>query len=310
MEKAAGQLLQALLRDQALLLTERLCIALALARAMSLLHEAQMIHTDVHGENYIVIRTPTGWIVVVIDIDGGGLLSPPGPIYPMSQPRRLYKAPELFSTTWPELHELGLFYAPDDWALAVLLYQLLVDYQGPFCSAANHPDQSITTYVPYAPYAYRDPSATWPLPWQEALLKRTGLPDGVVSLFYQTFQHRFLREKQQQKLRPTASDWGAALKSAITPPPVLPVSTLRVQPPPPLRSVAPPPSRRGWAAKARRVFSGLGARLTHRLCSALVPALGALRFLPAVAGVVGLGHPALPAPSTAGLSLVRPSPGV
>ncbi len=278
MEKAEGQLLQVLLRDQSLLLPERLRIALALARAISLLHAAQMIHTDVHPDNYIVIHTPTGWMVVVIDIDGGGLLSPPGPIYPMSQPKKLYKAPELFTTKWRELHERGLLFAPDNWALAVLLYQLLVDYQGPFCSAANHPDQSITKYEPYAPFAYREPEASWPKPWQEAMFTRANFPDPVISLFYATFQHRFLCEKQQERQRPTASDWGAALERAITPPSALPVSTLRVQPPPPpVSGAAPPAARHGWAERARRLCLRLGARLTRALRSALVPARAVTR---------------------------------
>ncbi len=305
MEKAEGQLLQALLRDQALTLPERLRIALALARALALLHAAQMIHTDVHPDNYIVFSAPTGWIVIVIDIDGGGLLSPPGPIDPMSQPKRVYKAPELFIMKWPELRAKGLFFDPDRWALAVLLYQLLVDYQGPFCSAATHPDQSITNYTPYAPFAYRDPEASWPLPWQEALFKRTSLPDPVVSLFYTTFQHRFLCKEQRS--RPAAADWEAALVSAITPPPPVPVSTLRVPPPPPLRGPAPPSARsQGWAAKARRMCLSLGVRLTRALRCALVPRYGALRWLPAVAGVIGLGHPAFIAPSQAEAPLVRP----
>jgi hypothetical protein len=285
MEKAEGQLLWTLLRGNAVAKEERLPLACAVARAFRRLRDAQLAHGDPHTENFFALQTPTGWVVPVIDIDGGGLLGPPGPIDPMSQPKRLYKAPELFSAKWPELRARGLFFAPDAWALAVLLYQLLVDYQGPFCSARVHPNPAVTMYVAYAPYAYRDSDAVWPQPWQEALLTRAGLPDTLVSYFYAAFQHRFILAKNARP-RPSASDWETALQSAITPPLAVPVHTVKA--PPPVIKAA-PPRRRGRAAQARRIVPALQALLTQARRTRLSLARAASIFPQALAGTVGGG---------------------
>jgi hypothetical protein len=274
MEKAEGELLQTILRGQDTPQEERLALGCALARAMRLLHAGQMIHVDVHPENYIVLRTPTGWIVYILDIDGGGLFSPPGPIYPMSQPKRIYKAPELAARKWQQLHKENLFFAPDDWALAVLLYQLLVDYEGPFCSVRKHPDSAVTNYAPYPPFAYREPGTHWPLPWQEAVMSRAALPDQVISYFYATFQYRFALTEKNKSPRPTAEQWEAAL-SPPPPPPLCHVSALHTvctpaksaQPPRPV----PVPASVAGGPDGAHVVQGsclpLPARQAAPLCS-------------------------------------------
>jgi hypothetical protein len=204
---------------------------------MKKLQTAQLVHADVNPENFIVAHDRTGWSVFVLDIDGGGLLGPPGPIYPMSQPKRMYKAPELCAMQWEQLHKENLFFAPDAWSLAVLLYQLLVDYEGPFCSVQKHPNPTVKNYQPFKPYAYRDRFAQWPMPWQEGVLKDAKLPHQLVSLFYETFQHRFLAGKKENgRSRPTAERW----ETALSPLPDLPVvmekkTTLRMSVPPPPR---------------------------------------------------------------------------
>jgi serine/threonine protein kinase len=224
MQKAEGELLQTILRNQTITADNKVPLAQALASAMHKLRAAQLVHADPNPENYVVKHDQTGWTVSVLDIDGGGLLSPPGPIYPMSQPKRIYKAPELATMHWKTLHERGYFFAPDQWALAVLLYQILVDYAGPFCPVRKHPNPAVKDYIPFKTYAYRDPSIQWPLPWQVALLRQATLSDQIIALFYETFQHRFDLEK-----RPTAARWEAALRSATTPPPRWTVYTVLVK---------------------------------------------------------------------------------
>ena len=192
MQKAEGVELQTFFRQKQITPDNRRPLAHALARALCALHSAQFVHADPNPENYIVHQDATGFTVIVLDIDGGGLLSPPGPVYPMSQPKRIYKAPELCALPWEQLHKRFLFFAPDQWALAVLIYQILVDYEGPFCTVKTHPNPTVTNYSPYKPYAYRDQATEWPLPWQEALIRHAKLSDEVVSLFYETFQHRFI----------------------------------------------------------------------------------------------------------------------
>jgi serine/threonine protein kinase len=223
MQRAEGVLLQSLMREKRITASKRLPIAQALARALAKLHHAQIIHADLHPENYIVSEGKEGFSVIVLDIDGGGLVSPPGPLYPAAQPKRLYKAPELSHMTWEHVYKRRLFFAPDDWALAVLLYQILVDYEGPFCSVQKHPNPSVTNYTPYMSAAYRDRSIAWPMPWQKQLLQGAGLPGQVVSLFSETFAHRFMLDEKKKEIksrRPTAEQWEKALapQPALSPP--------------------------------------------------------------------------------------------
>jgi serine/threonine protein kinase len=217
MQRAEGELLQNMLRQNKITPEHRLPLARALARAMRLLHASQIVHADVNPENFIVHLSPTGWRISVLDIDGGGLVSPPGPVYPMSQPKRLYKAPELAAMQWKHLYERHLFFASDRFALAVLLYQLLVDYEGPFCTVKTHPNPEVKNYVPYKPYAYRDTAVAWPAPWQKNVLRRAKLSPRIVSLFSETFGNRFAlveNKKKMMRRRPTAADWEHALSLA------------------------------------------------------------------------------------------------
>lgn len=221
MQRAEGVSLQSLLREKRIAASQHLPIAQALARALSKLHSAQIVHADPHPDNYFVREDPTGFTVIVLDVDGGAVVSPPGPVYPMSQPKRLYKAPELSRMKWQQLYKRHLFFAPDDWALAILVYQLLVDYEGPFCTVKSHPNPSVTNYTPFPTAAYREPSIQWPQPWQEALLRQAKLSHEVVSLFYATFARRFLFDEKKREIksvRPTASEW----EKALCPPPALP----------------------------------------------------------------------------------------
>jgi hypothetical protein len=226
-------------------------------------------------------------MVSVLDIDGGGLLSPPGPIYPMSQPKRLYKAPELSIMQWKHLHDRNLFFAPDDWALAVLLYQLFVDYEGPFCTVQKHPDPAVKDYMPFKPAAYRDRTALWPLPWQEAMLARAALPKTVVSLFYETFQHRF---DLQMRPRPKAALWEVALRNRTTPPPVVNVYVLRAQPPPPVRAEAPRPHGHGRAAKPWGIVRPFRACVTLALRPGLWAWRAAIRWRKALRATMNPLH--------------------
>jgi serine/threonine protein kinase len=217
MRRAEGVPLQSLLRENRIATSQNLPVALALARALAKLHSAQIIHADVHPDNYFVRGGPGGYTAIVLDIDGGGLLSPPGPIYPMSQPKRLYKAPELSQMKWQQLYNRHLAFAPDDWGLAVLLYQLLVDYEGPFCTVKTHPNPAVKNYTPYQQAAYRDRSVRWPAAWQEPLLFQSNLTLNIISLFYATFASRFLLDEKKEVTneRPTASVWEQALCPAL-----------------------------------------------------------------------------------------------
>jgi serine/threonine protein kinase len=267
MRKADGETLQTLFLEKRVTSDNRIPLALALASAMKELHAAQICHADPHPENFMVREEGGAFTVFVLDIDGGGYLGPPGPIYPLSQPGRVYKAPELSVMGWKQLHERSLFFAPDDWALAVLLYRILVDDEGPFPTVANHPDPALQYYTPFNPYDYRDPDAQWPQPWQEDLLSRAQLSNQVVSLFSETFQHRF-KPQRKERPRPTAYLWKKALDAAATPP-VLNVSILRLTPPPPVRSKACRFRTHWWAGRVRRIIRPLRKRANRALFSCL-----------------------------------------
>jgi DNA-binding helix-hairpin-helix protein with protein kinase domain len=239
---------------------------------MQKLHEAQICHADPHPDNFMVREEGGAFTVYVLDIDGGGYLAPPGPIYPLVQPGRVYKAPELSVMGWKKLHERSLFFAPDDYALAVLLYRILVDEEGPFPTVANHPDPALHHYTPFSPYAYRDPDATWPQPWQEDVLKKTPLPNQLLSLFYDTFHYRFAPQRDG-KSRPTAAGWKTALAEALKPPPVLKVSILRVKTPPPVEAKAPRVRAPWWSGGLRWFIRPRRLRINR----ALTPCLWTLR---------------------------------
>jgi hypothetical protein len=260
MQRAEGVSLQSLLRENRIAASQHLPLAQALARALSKLHSAQIVHADPHPDNYIVWQGPTGFTVIVLDIDGGGLVSPPGPIYPMTQPKRLYKAPELSRMTWEQLYKRHLFFAPDDWALGVLLYQLLVDYEGPFCTVRKHPNPSVKKYTPYMSAAYRERSIAWPMPWQKQLLQGAGLPEQVVSLFYETFAHRFILD-EKKSMRPTAGQWEKALAPQPALSPLKPAYRLQTVAAP-LKSASPPVTAQaavslGW----RKTMTVIGRKL-------------------------------------------------
>jgi serine/threonine protein kinase len=243
MRRAEGVPLQRMLRERLIEGSRRLALAHAVARAFRKLHEAQIIHADTHPDNYFVREERAGFTVIVLDIDDGGLLSPPGPIYPSVQPFRIYKSPELWHMKWEQLFRCHLHFAPDDWALAVLVYQLLVDYQGPFCSVKAHPNPAVTNYTPYPKAAYRERGVSWPMPWQEQLLHSAGLTDGIVSLFYKTFADRFLLPEKPggtPRTRDTAASWEKALAPQRVDRPVLTVYTLKTAVAP-VRSTPPLP---------------------------------------------------------------------
>jgi DNA-binding helix-hairpin-helix protein with protein kinase domain len=258
MQRARGELLQSMLRQKKITPENRLPIARALARAMRMLRSSQLVHADVNPENMIAHEDQTGWTVFVLDIDGGGLLSPPGPVYPMSQPKRLYKAPELFTMQWKQLYERHLFFAPDAWALAVFLYQLLVDYEGPFCTVQTHPNPTVTNYVPFKTYAYRDTAVAWPLPWQEELIRDANLSPQIVSLFYKTFGDRFALET---KPRPTAAQWEATLSRALS------------------------VSQRSSVFEVRKILPARRARGKKQRRAGLLTPRGAFRWAAAFAGI-------------------------
>jgi serine/threonine protein kinase len=275
MQRAEGELLQTMLRKHTITPQERLPLARALARAMRLLHASQIVHADVNPENFIARHTSAGFTVFVLDIDGGGLLSPPGPIYPMSQPKRLYKAPELAAMQWKHLYERHLFFAPDRFALAVFLYQLLVDYEGPFCTVKTHPNPTVKDYVPYTPAAYRDTAASWPAPWQKKLIRRAKLSPQIVALFHETFVNRFTIDTRP---RPTAAQWEEALARQF-------LSRRRGS----VFGVGwmlPLPQTRGKKNRRTRLLVPHGA---FGWCKALA---GIVRSLPLKLGVSGNGHSA------------------
>jgi serine/threonine protein kinase len=286
MQKADGELLMTLLQGKPMAIKERLALAAALARAIRLLHAAQICHADPHPENFMVRKEDGAFTVFVLDIDGGGLLGPPGPIYPLSQPGRVYKAPELSVMGWEQLHKRSLFFAPDDWALAVLLYRILVDDEGPFPTVAQHPDHSLHSYTPCKPYDYRDTDAAWPQPWQEELLGRTPLPHQLISLFYETFAYRFEPQRERNgRARPTADRWEKALEAAATPL-VVKVSILKATPPPPVRPKASRFRAAWWATKVRRMLRPQRRRVKRALFSCLGMARAAFGWRRAFGGTV------------------------
>lgn len=122
----------------------------------------------------------------------GALPTSPGRldvIVPSAVPSGLCAVPELAqSARWETLwSQPSLVFEPDLWGLAVLLYCLLVDAEGPFPTRpARTLPPGLPAYAPYARWEWAGASP-WPKPWQAALMAECGLAAALVQGFRWVF---------------------------------------------------------------------------------------------------------------------------
>lgn len=186
-------------------LTQRMRIAYSLANAISVLHSHYVVHADIKRDNFFF--DPQTCSVQVLDIDGGGYFGsePKTEQFPPNvHPILKYLSPELRRNkfSWNGIWEdERLRIQPDLWALATLIYDIIVDSEGPFPqkyfdrrgSFMDHPD--------------------WPVREQERKFKALEINKELIDLFREVFCARNRTRVGYQ--RPTAAHWGMTLRSAI-----------------------------------------------------------------------------------------------
>jgi serine/threonine protein kinase len=221
---------------------KRLQIAQSLASAMNHLHGRHVVHADFKPENFFYDEI--SGFVQILDIDGGGYFGPEHevkrfcPNIPSMIP--LYSAPELVRRDWKSIwEEPTLIKQPDLWALAVMLYQILVDKNGPFPVRAEKDDPN---YQFFRRGDFCRDAPDWPRNWQLAEMKKINLDTDLIDMFTKVFSATY-RVQIHKVSRPDAFQWrkflGEAIKKEMirrSPPPPPPVVVQPVQPPP----IAPP----------------------------------------------------------------------
>ncbi len=200
-------------------LIDRLQMALALATAMQRLHSAQIVHADVKWDNYFIHRVSDGYQVFVLDIDAGGYRGPTVTgryerLTPTAEPTDYpFRAPEL-SGGWLGLWDTSWAFQPDLWALAVMIYCIVVDPEGPFPARKNRDlGTGMPQYVPYERTHFVT-NPQWPKPWQAALLEQQAIPKNIVDGFISVFEGE-RNVVKSGKPRLNASDWAKRLKKAV-----------------------------------------------------------------------------------------------
>ena len=149
--------------------------AMRVEAAYRKLHSLGVVQVDVKLDN--IIRLSSG-DVRLIDVDGGALR---GGFVPMGALSDAFAAPEIYVPGLDPQDFEGHRFA-EHWAVAVLLYRLLVDEKGPFPIAAVR-DPYPANYV--ANLGGRLPE--WPRGFQRQLMVKRGLTSAVYGCFATTF---------------------------------------------------------------------------------------------------------------------------
>ncbi len=307
----------------------RLSIARSLARAVHVLHARQVVHADLKPENFIVSQGSNTYRLLMLDIDGGGYHGPEAAqtftrFAPTVVPWQPYRSPELVYQSWDTLWETpSVGKEPDLWALAVLLFVIIVDTDGPFPTRKQRMD---IAHFNYSPYDRRDfaGSSPWPQTWQAKLMLNREIPPSIVEAFTTTFDgNRCVTGGGKPRLR--AQEWERRLEIALEPnaqhSPVIPASPvgLSVSSPrvtirlggsvpiptsvPSLSRPAPKPIPMGSAIPATMTIASSPPSTTRTIQTWHVGAMARLVILSAIIGALPL-LTQIPAFRTLGLPLV------
>lgn len=215
MRRAGGkELSQSMKTIKGLDVKERYRIARSLANTLSLLHSRQVVHADFKPDNFFF--NDSG-LIQIIDIDGGGYFGaepdtekfPPATI-----PNDRYRSPDISRWGWSRVWQYGrgrLQKQPDLWSLAVLLYQILVDTEGPFPTKNDQDDPRHDWFRP-GEYALDRPQ--WPRPWQREAMRSIGLESRIILLFESVFKTEN-RARIDDPRRPDALNWRKTLDESI-----------------------------------------------------------------------------------------------
>ncbi len=190
----------------------RLRMARSLSHGLLRVHGAGVIHADFKPNNFILNERDC--VIQIIDIDGGGFeghvngkLDAFPPIVRM--PNGVYAAPEfaLGVKSWADAWDnRNLRTQLELWSLAVMIYQLLVNNQGPFPSR----DNPGTEYFSKKDYCKNE--AVWPKPWQWDEMRKFGLSFSVIETF---IKHFSANKRLQPNNRFLPMDWRVILDNEL-----------------------------------------------------------------------------------------------
>jgi DNA-binding helix-hairpin-helix protein with protein kinase domain len=183
-----------------------LSIAANIAALLDALHTANYVVGDLNESN-ILINIQTG-TVHLIDCDSIQVPAPDATTFRCLVGKSEYTPPELQNVPFDRLDRLP---AHDDFALAVLIFLLLMEGVHPFTGSRPH-----ATHIPLPGDNIRH--RQWPYAPDSELrppnhaLSLNILPSGLQLLM----QRCFLQDNQTHQQRPTANEWLIALKNAQT----------------------------------------------------------------------------------------------
>jgi hypothetical protein len=210
-------------------LNSRTKIACALATTVRMLHCLKVVHADICRTNFFFDKSDNS--VQVLDVDAGGYWGLPrlaswestGQRFvrqyssrgfafhsfpPITVGKGIYVAPELrrnprnpWSTLWDE-DQGARRVQPDLWALAVMIYEIVIDSNGPFPN--NEYFGGDAAYKPYP---------KWPSLEQNQRLEDLRIDSKIKEMFIEVFGA--MNRTRSDCSRPTAERWETALLEAI-----------------------------------------------------------------------------------------------
>ncbi len=223
MKRARGLTLHDVFRQEisAMSINQKIVLSKSIVASLKKLHSNQVVHADIKPLNFVWDKhTET---VYMLDVDSGGYHGPQssgGKFYkqfwPTAIPDAEYQSPELVNgVEWRDLWDSSgtkkqnWKRQPDLWALAVLLYEILVDKEGPFPTRRSR--KGIDEYKPFVPTAFYSNDAVWPSDWQTKQMARelgsTDAAKGIIRAFQDVFGLPRNIVHNIAKTRPTADQW-------------------------------------------------------------------------------------------------------
>ncbi|MEB3277072.1 MAG: hypothetical protein VKM92_08915, partial [Cyanobacteriota bacterium] len=173
-----------------------------LADSVAHLHRHGVVIGDLNPENVVFEQRPgpqgrSRWQATILDTDSFQLQGDAGKRHHCPVSRPPYTAPELIGS---DLSRTWRHTSADDFALAVIVYQLLL-HDHPYDNAINRrePDLAVSSKIRRGlyPHAAVPPEGVQPSPWRPA-------PEQVSAALDQAFRRSFCA---MPSLRPSAAEW-------------------------------------------------------------------------------------------------------
>ena len=171
------------------------------AAAVTAIHAKGYVIGDLNESNILVQPTV---LVTIVDTDSFQVRSPQGQIFRCRVGKPEYVAPEIQGK---DLSTIDRTEEHDRFALAVVIFLLLMENCHPFAGSGEPPELASRIRSGFFPYAPDGSAATPPLPGNVSF---AALYPDIRQRFYECFHDGHFNPHH----RPKAIDWGSALKNA------------------------------------------------------------------------------------------------